>query len=260
MNPLDNLSEEVAHLLHTLAGEEFWGPFTTYTPFILIAALVVLMIFMVAKKQLALIPTKRVIGIIEFIIDFVQNQIATNLLGASTRQHLPFLVTLFVFILVSNIVGLIPGFKSPTGVMGSTVGLAVISFCYFNYSGIKAHGLRHYLGSFAPKGVPAPIAALIWLLEFVSSCMRLLTLSIRLFANMFAGHILLGVLAILTSLSIAPLIESINGASVGFASMSVLWVFLLVILYAMEFFVAALQAFVFTLLSTVYIMLATTEH
>lgn len=261
MNPLENLSGEVDHLLESLAGQELWGPITTYTPFILLIILLVLIIVFVAKRQLSMVPKNRFVGVIEFFVDFTSNDIGYGMLGPSAKKHLPFLLTMFIFILIANIVGIIPGSKAATGTMSVTLALTVISFVYFTYFGIKHHGLGKYILSYAPHGVkPAPLAAFIWLLEFFSMILRLLTLSVRLFANVFAGHILLGVLAILTTLFITPLITAFSAAAVGFAGIGVLWLVLLTVLYALEIFVAVVQAYVFTLLSSVYVMLATTEH
>ena len=260
MNPFEGLSAEVSHLLESLAGQELWGPFTTYTPFVLLILVLVLIVIFVAKKQLSLVPKNRFVGVVEFFVDFTRNDIGYGVLGPAAKKHLPFLLTLFIFILLANLVGIIPGSKAATGTMGFTLALTVISFVYFTYYGIKHHGLGKYLLSYAPHGVPGPLAAFIWLLEFISMILRLLTLSVRLFANIFAGHILLGLLAILTTLFITPLMQGLSLESAGFAGISVLWVLLLTVMYAMEIFVAVVQAYVFTLLSGVYVMLATTEH
>ena len=261
MDPFADLSKEVNHLLATLAGQELWGPFTTYTPFIILILILVLVIVFAAKQRVSLVPKNRFAGAIEYFVDFTRNDIGYGILGPSAKKHIPFLLTLFIFILLSNLVGIIPGSKAATGTMGVTVALAVISFVYFTYCGIKHHGVGHYLLSIAPSGLrPLPLAAFIWLLEFVSMMLRLLTLSVRLFANRCAGHILLGSLAILATLFITPLLTNFSPEALGFAAGGVMWVVLLTLLYSVELLVACIQAFVFTLLSSVYIMLATTEH
>ncbi|MDR3136665.1 MAG: F0F1 ATP synthase subunit A [Coriobacteriales bacterium] len=261
MNPFADLSKEVNHLLTTLAGQEVWGPITTYTPFIILILLLVLALVFAAKRQLSLVPKNRFVGAVELFVDFTRTDVGYGVLGPSAKKHMPFLLTLFTFILLSNLVGIIPGSKAATGTMGVTVALALISFVYFTYCGIKHHGLGHYLLSLTPSGLkPFPLAAFIWLLEFVSMMLRLLTLSVRLFANMFAGHILLGALAILATLFITPLFASFSPEALGLAGGGVMWVVLLTLLYSVELLVACIQAFVFTLLSSVYIMLATSEH
>ena len=261
MNPLEELPNEVEHLLHTLAGQELWGPFTTYTPFIFIVMILVLAIVFAAKRNLSEVPNNRFTGVIEFFVDFTTNDIGYSMIGPTAKKHMPFLLTIFIFILVANLVGIIPGSKSIGGTMGITVALAVVSFVYFTYCGIKQHGVGKYIMSYAPHGVkPAPLAGFVWLLEMFSMVLRLLTLSVRLFANMFAGHILLGVLALLTSLFVTPLIQTMSIEALPTAAISIAWVVLLTALYALEVFVAVIQAYVFTLLSSAYVMLATTDH
>ncbi len=170
-------------------------------------------------------------------------------------------MTMFLFILVSNLLGLIPGVKVATGTMGVTVALALISFLYFNYYGIKKVGFIHYMGNLAPKGVMFPINILIWFIELLSLFLRLVTLAVRLFANMLAGHLVLGAFALLTSCFVLPIITNFTIANLGVGSASIAWMLLLIAMYCMEFLVAIIQAYVFTLLSAVYVNLATSaEH
>jgi F-type H+-transporting ATPase subunit a len=261
VNPFEKLQHEIGILLQTVATGSLYGPITTYTPYIILIIALVLILVFAAKSQLALVPKNRFVGAMEFFVDFAQRDVGYGVMGNAAKEHIPFLLTLFIFILLSNLVGLIPGAKAATGTMGTTLTLAAISFVYFTWHGIKKQGGLHYLLSFAPKGLkPAPLAAFIWLLEFISMILRLLTLSVRLFANMFAGHLLLGVLAILATLFMEPLIATMSVEAIPFSLASVLWVLLLAVLYALEVFVACVQAYVFTLLSSVYVFLATSEH
>lgn len=260
MNPFEKLQHEIGVLLQTVASGSLFGVITTYTPYIILILALVLVLVFTAKSQLSLVPKNRFVGTMEFFVDFAQRDVGYGVMGNAAKEHIPFLLTLFIFILLSNLVGLIPGAKAATGTMGTTLTLAGISFVYFTYHGIKKQGGVHYLLSFAPKGLAPPLAAAVWFLEFVSMILRLLTLSVRLFANMFAGHLLLGVLAILATLFIEPLITTMSVAAIPFSLASVLWVLLLAVLYALEVFVACVQAYVFTLLSSVYVFLATSEH
>ncbi|MDR1358993.1 MAG: F0F1 ATP synthase subunit A, partial [Coriobacteriales bacterium] len=164
MNPLEGLSAEIEHLLHSLTSQELWGPITTYTPFILLILVLVLVIVFVAKKQLSEVPRNRFVGVVEFFVDFTRNDIGFGVLGPSARKHIPFFLTLFIFILLANIVGIIPGSKAATGVMSTTLALTIISFIYFTYHGIKHHGVGRYILSYAPPGLAPPLAAFIWLL------------------------------------------------------------------------------------------------
>jgi F-type H+-transporting ATPase subunit a len=262
VNPFEHLPAEIVELLNTLAGQPMYGGIvTTYTPFVLLILFLVVVIIFAARSKLALVPPNRFVGVVEFFVNFTKGEIGENALGSAARKHLPFLLTLFLFILVSNLVGIIPGSKAATGTIGTTLALTVISFVYFTYYGIKHHGLGGYILSYRPPGVkPAFLGWFVWLLELFSMLLRLLTLSVRLFANMFAGHLLLGVLAILTTLFITPLITAFAAQTVGFAGAGVLFLVLLAVMYAMELFVACVQAYVFTLLTSVYVMLATSEH
>jgi F-type H+-transporting ATPase subunit a len=261
VNPFEHLKAEVGYLKGSLVSTEIFGPVTAYTLYIVLITALVIAIVFAARAQLSLVPKNRFVGIVEFFVDFGQKDVGYGVLGNAAKEHIPFLLTLFIFILVSNIVGLIPGAKAATGTMGSTVTLAAISFVYFTWHGIKKQGGLHYLKSFAPSGLkPAPLAGFIWLLELLSNILRLLTLSVRLFANMFAGHLLLGVLAILCNLFFVSFITNLSLSAVPSLLGSALWLVLLTVLYALEAFVACVQAYVFTLLSSVYVFLATTEH
>ena len=261
MDPFEGFSTEISHLIHKLAGQNLWWEFTTFTPFIILILILVLGVVFAAKRQLALVPKNRFVGVIEFFVNFTQNEIGFNVLGPAAKKHVPFLMTLFIFILFANLVGVIPGSTAATGTMGTTFALTLISFIYFTYYGIRHHGLGKYILSYIPHGVkPLPLAWFVGLLEFVSMLLRLLTLSVRLFANMFAGHMLLGVLSILTTLFITPVITAFSAEALGIGGVGLLWLLLLTIMYGMEIFIALLQAYVFTLLSSVYVMLATTDH
>jgi F-type H+-transporting ATPase subunit a len=261
LNPFEHLKAEVSYLKSSLMSTDMFGPFTAYTLYVILILILVIVLVFTARRQLALVPRNRFVGIMEFFVNFGSQDVGYGVIGKEARRHIPFLLTLFIFILVSNLVGLIPGAKAATGTMGTTVTLAAISFVYFTWQGIKSQGGLHYLKSFAPSGVkPLPLAAFVWFLEFVSNLLRLLTLSVRLFANMFAGHLLLGVLAILCNLFFVAAIQQLALSSVPLLIGSALWLVLLTVLYALEVFVACIQAYVFTLLSSAYIFLATLEH
>lgn len=159
---------------------------------------------------------------------------------------MPFLATLFFFILISNFVGLIPGCKTPTGTISVTWALATISFIYFNVWGIKAKGGLGYLKSFAPAGLPKVMVPIIWFLELISTCIRWLTLAVRLYGNMFAGHMVLGIFALASSVFLTCGIQALDPLT---GVLSLPWFLLLIAMYALETLVAFLQAYVFTVLS-----------
>jgi F-type H+-transporting ATPase subunit a len=168
--------------------------------------------------------------------------------------------------LFNNLLGLIPGSKPGTGSLGVTISVGIIVFVFFNGAGFREQGFWGYVTSLVPAGVPGWIAPLVWLIEFVSLLLRPVTLAVRLFANMYAGHIILGVFAILVELALEPLIHAIQtgqglgGGVVLSAVPAVVWMALLIALYALEVLVAFIQAYVFALLTTVYISSAVHEH
>jgi len=124
---------------------------------------------------------------------------------------------------------------------------------------MKKKGVFGYIKSLAPAGLPGPIAAIVWVIELFSTFLRLITLAVRLFCTMFAGHVVMGVFAIMTTTFVQPMIAQFTLANMGTGAMSILWMVLLLLIYAVELMVAFIQAYIFTLLSAVYVQLAEAE-
>lgn len=263
-SPLEKLPEEITALQHHLSSLDVWTvggvPVTNYMVFLVIAVIVVLAVVFIAVKRLSLVPNNKLSNGVEALAEFVRNDIADAQIGHGSDKYLPFLTTVFFFILINNVIGLIPGAKPGTGTMGVTVAIATFVFAYYNLAGVKAQGPVKYLLSFAPKGVPFPMNALVWVIEVFSAFLRILTLSVRLFANMFAGHLILGIFALLTALFFEPMLEHFSSSTLVGALPSIGWLLLMTALYTLEVLVAALQAYIFTLLSAVYIGQAVHEH
>lgn len=255
MNPLETLANEVPHLQHSFDSAFVFGPVTQYVFWMAICLALTLIVVLVAGRKLKLVPHNKFVNMVEYGYEFVRKDMGENAIGHGYQKHIPFLATLFFFILISNMVGLIPGCKTPTGTISVTWALALISFVYFNYYGIKARGGLGYLKSIAPSGLPKVMVPVIWFFEFISLVLRLLTLAVRLYGNMFAGHMVLGIFALATSVFITSAAQN-----VAFGAVSVGWFALLIAMYALECLVAFLQAYVFTILSAVYVSLATSEH
>ena len=255
MNPLEELANGVSHLQHSFDSAFVFGPVTQYVFWMVICLAITLIVVLVAGRKLTLVPKSRFVHMVEYGYDFVRKDMGENAIGHGYKKHVPFLATLFFFILISNFVGLIPGCKTPTGTISVTWALALISFVYFNWQGIKAHGGWGYIKSIAPSGLPKPMVPVIWFFEFISLVLRALTLAVRLYGNMFAGHMVLAIFAAATSIFI-----SAAASNIVFGAVSIGWFALLFIMYALETLVAFLQAYVFTILSAVYISLATSEH
>ena len=254
MNPLETLANEVPHLQHSFDSAFVFGPVTQYVFWMAICLALTLIVVLVAGRKLKLVPHNKFVNMVEYGYEFVRKDMGENAIGHGYQKHIPFLATLFFFILISNVVGLIPGCKTPTGTISVTWALALISFVYFNYYGIKARGGLGYLKSIAPSGLPKVMVPVIWFFEFISLVLRLLTLAVRLYGNMFAGHMALGIFALATTV----FLQSITSSIVGVVGVG--WFVLLLAMYALECLVAFLQAYVFTILSAVYVSLATSEH
>ncbi len=261
MNPLETLAEEIPHLQSSFNSAFVLGGdgvgLTQYIFWMIICLAITLIVVLAASKRLSLVPSGKFAGMVEYGYEFVRRDMGQSAIGHGFKRHVPFLATLFFFILISNFVGLIPGCKTPTGSISVTWALAIISFVYFNYWGVKAHGGWGYIKSIAPSGLPKPMVPVIWFFEFLSMVLRALTLAVRLYGNMFAGHMVLGIFALAASVFLGA---AIQGAGAVYGGISVAWVLFLIAMYALEVLVAFLQAYVFTILSAVYISLATSEH
>ncbi len=230
---------------------------TQYVFWMLIVFAITLIVVMLVGKRLTLVPHNKFVNMVEYGYQFVRKDMGEGVIGHGYKKHIPLLATLFFFILIANVVGLIPGCKTPTGTLSITWALAAVSFVYFNYWGVKTHGGWGYIKSIAPSGLPVVMVPVIWFFEFVSLVIRVLTLAVRLYGNMFAGHMALGIFSLLSS---CFLLSVIQGASAAMGAISVVWLLFLVAMYALECLVAFLQAYVFTVLSAVYIQLATSSH
>lgn len=262
MNPVETLSEGAVHLQHSFDPAlviDFGNGYgiTQYMVYVILVFVLTLLVVLLIGKRLTLVPKGKFANMVEYGYEFVRKDMGESAIGHGYKKHLPFLATLFFFILIANFIGLIPGAKAATGTISVTWALALISFVYFNYWGVRAHGGWGYIKSIAPSGLPKPMVPVIWVFEFISLVLRLLTLAVRLYGNMFAGHMVLGIFALATSVFIQSAIETGN---VLFGLPPIGWMLLLIAMYAMETLVAFLQAYVFTTLSAVYISLATSEH
>ena len=267
MNPLDKLNSEMDHLVSSFDSTPIVGDLnvglTQYTFWMCVAIVVLLVVTFVFKKKQAeggLVPKGFFVNGIEFLVEYCRDDLCKGLLGDSWRRHFPFIASLFFFILVNNIIGIIPGCKPGTGCIGTAGALALVSFVYFIVMGVRSKGALGYLKSLAPAGVGFPMNALVWLIEVFSTFLRLITLAVRMFCNLFAGHVVMGAFAILCSLFLEPLLANVSLMAAGQAAASLFWLAILLIIYAVEILVAAIQAYVFTLLSAVYIQIAEAEE
>jgi F-type H+-transporting ATPase subunit a len=232
---------------HAIEWPDIWGsgPFAVNKVVILmwLSVIVCAVFFITASRRQQLVPTG-VQNVAESVVDFVREGIIMQTMGKDGLGYTPFLLTLFSFIFVCNIWEIIPVAQMPVNARIALPALmAILVWLIYNVVGFKNQGIRYLKNVCFPPGVPKALYILVTPIEFVSQfIVRPLSLSVRLFANMLAGHLLLISFAVLST----ALWESTKiGAAAPFA--------LLVALTGFEILVAALQAYIFTILTAVFI-------
>jgi len=179
----------------------------------------------------------------EAIVLFLRDEVVIPIMGEHGKKYLPFLLTIFFFILFCNLLGLIPYSATATGNISVTAGLAICSFLVMLGAGIANNGFFGYFKSLVPSGVPPALLIILIPVELISLFVKPFALCVRLFANMTGGHV-----AILVFLGLIIIMQNewIAIGAIPFAAA----------IYVLEIFVGFVQAFVFTLLSTVFIGMA----
>ncbi len=203
------------------------APITNGTAMEILVVGIILLVFLLVRSRLSVDKPGGLQHLFEMLDEFVTKQ------RHHSERFTPYLLSLFLLILLANMIGLIPGFESPTSDYAMPLGLAVLTFIYYNVHGIRAQGpigyLKHFMG---------PVWWLAWLLfpiEIFSHSARLLSLTVRLRANIFAG-------------------DKVTGAFFNLIPLGVPVIFLM-----LHVAVAILQAYVFTLLATIYLQGAVAE-
>lgn len=197
------------------------------------------------------IPPKGLAALMEPLITMVHDMARTNIGEKDFRRYSPFLLTAFMFILLNNILGIIPFFPAGANLTGNiaiTLVLALFTFFTVNLTATK-----HYYKEIVNPDVPLPLKPVMAVIELFSAFVKPLSLTIRLFANMLAGHIQL-----LCMVSIVFIMAKYGGAL--FAGMSVISVLFGVFLDCLEILISFIQAYIFTMLSSIYIGLARTKN
>jgi F-type H+-transporting ATPase subunit a len=224
-----------------------FGEVTKPMVLVVLAAVLVAVFYYLSARRAAVVPGKlQFAG--EGVYGFVRNEVGRDVIGHDFLKYVPFLATLFSFILVNNIFGIIPLIQFPTmSRISYPAVLAILVWLLFMGIGIGRKGpFGFFKEMMFPPGVPKPVYVLLAPIEFVSTVLvRPLTLALRLFANMFAGHLLL----ILFSTGGLFLIEY---GGVGYVAGPLAWVLAIAISF-LELLVQFLQAYVFTLLNAMYI-------
>lgn len=239
------------------APHDFWyplfgtdGPWAFTRPMLvsLCVTLLVSVFLWFATRRAAAVPTKSQF-MLEYVYDFIRNGVGRDMIGSKDfRRFIPLLFALFMFIWVNNLAGVIPPFQNPTTArIGFPIALTIVVYLAYHFVGIRKHGLGGYFKSLVPGGLPGWIVPFIFILEFITKFItQPLTLTLRLFGNMFAGHMLL-VLFILGGeylLFSGSLFNMVAG--VGSLAMAVVFTLF-------EVLIQSLQAYVFTLLTASYI-------
>lgn len=226
-------------------------------PMILMVILTFLlfMFFWTAFRKFRTVP-KGSQNVAEAGVDFVRGQIINPILGPSGDSYMPLLVTMFFWIFTLNLTGIIPGVQFPiTSRMAIPAMLAIVVWLVYNGIGIKKQGpIGYFKNMMFPPGVPPAVYVLLAPLEFVSTVIvRPFTLAVRLFANMVAGHMVLVVMALAAATFWAA-------PDVYFKPVALIPFFGGVVMTGFEIFVAGMQAFIFTVLTAVYIAGAQEAH
>ena len=227
------------------AHDNYW--FTKITALVWLTTALIIIFFLVSYRKPQLVPSKKQ-WLAESLYGFVRNNIAVEMIGPAGVKFAPYLATLFTFILLNNFWGIVPFIQiSPNSHIAFPALLAIISYVMFIWVGIRHHGfVKYFKNSLVP---PAPwfILPLLIPIEFFSNFLvRPFSLAVRLFANMFAGHMLL---LVFTLGGFALL----NAESLFLKPISVVSWLMTILLTFFELLIAALQAYVFTLLTANYL-------
>ena len=232
LHPLEQFKIEPLIPLH-IGGLDV--SYTNSALFMTIAVILITSLLVLGTRRGALVPG-RWQSVAEMSYEFVADMVETNA-GHGAEPYFPFVFTLFMFVLFSNLLGLIPYSFTVTSHIIVTFALAAIVFIGVTIIGFVKHG-THFLRLFVPEGVPIVLLLLLVPIELLSYFIRPFTLSIRLFANMLAGHTMLAIF---------------GGFAASVGLLAILPVALDVAILALEVLVAALQAYVFAILTCLYL-------
>lgn len=229
-------------------GEGQWYALNKIGLITLLSAALTLILFFIAGSRGALVP-RGVQNVVEASVDFIRDGIVLQTIGEEglhKKWIMPFLTSLFWFILFCNITEVVPPFNMPASArMAIPLFLSLLVYVIFNAVGIKSQGLGYFKNALFPPGVPVALYVLVTPIEFVSTFLvRPFSLAVRLFANTLAGHILLVTFGILAYETLAANLLIVP---------SILAFVMLVLMTGFEVMVAFLQAYIFTILTAVYI-------
>ncbi len=240
--PVDPLHQFVVQPLIPLNIGGLDASFTNASLWMVVTVVAVTLFTTLGMRSGAMVPG-RMQSVVESFYTFIANMVRDNA-GHDAMKFFPFIFSLFAFIFFANMIGMFPYAFTVTSHIVVTFALAAVVFVGVTLTGFALHGVK-FLKVFVPSGVPVALLPLVVAIEVISYFSRPISHSVRLFANMLAGHIMLKVFAgfVLTFMTM--------GAA-GYLGM-ILPLFMIVCLTALEFLVAALQAYVFTILTCMYL-------
>ena len=233
-------------------GLNFFGiqlPITQFNLMMLLVSAAILFVFITAARK----KTGRLRTVAEMFVMFVRDDLVLPNLHEKGRKLVPFFCSLFIFILFSNYLGMLPWARTVTANISVTAGLALVSLFIIVSQSIKNNGFWGFTKTFVPGGVPWWLIPLMFPLEVLSLIIRIFVLAIRLFANMTAGHIILiGLISFI-------FIMGAKGTTYGFGTSGPV-MFMTLFVSILELLVAVIQAYVFTLLTVIFASLQLEAH
>lgn len=251
---------QVWHPIPGLPGISLPAPLSLHVLMLLIGAVLTFLLARTAVRRSGLLPRSPLGHIVEILLVYIRDEVARPNIGKKDGDAwVPFLASCFFFIMVLNLMGLVPLFAGATANISVTAAMALMVFVVFNVAGMAHNGPLHYVRNLIPSGVPGWVLPILAPIEIVSIFIRAFSLTIRLFANMAAGHIMIlvitGLITILAPMVSHSLAGTLGGASdsVALALMAPLPLAFLLFVLVIKVMVCILQAFVFTFLSSLYI-------
>ena len=238
-----------AYMMHHMMDSRQWAVLPHYHPglpfhltvvstMVIGGAILLGLLLGWAVRRAQPVPTG-LLNVLEFFAKYIRNEMVIPFLGEKDgRKMAPMFCSLFFFILVMNLAGLFPCFYSATANLGVTAALSIVTLFFMIFGAIYRNGVIAFFKGFAPPGIPGPMLIMIVPIEILSMFIRTMALAIRLFANMLAGHLviysLLGMIVMFGYYAAPALLGALG-------------------IYVLEVFVSFLQAYIFTLLSAIFI-------
>jgi len=240
-----------------LRWQDLYPSFNKIAMIAVAAALISIILFLIASRRDPQVAPTGVRNLAEVIIEFIEESIVMQTLGKSGLRWTPFLLSLFIFIFLVNIPGVIPIIQMPaTARIAIPLSLALLVWVIYIGTGIKHQGIGYFGHLLWPPGVPTALKPLVGFIEFISTIfVTPFSLTVRLMANMLAGHILLVTFALLTEALLLA-----ETSQLFLVPMSILPFGMLMFLTAFEILVSFLQAYIFAILAAVYINNSTVGH